>query len=146
MEYQPDTPEDEESSLSLPTALTARSKAKYNVAYDNFQKWNTVLGATPVSETVLMKYFTELAEKSKPTTLFAIYSMLKATMRINDNIDISSYSALLKFLKQQNVGYTPVKSHLFTKEEIEKFINEAFDEDWLHYKVGICVVQPFPVI
>ena len=136
MEYRPDESEDEDSSLSLPQALPSASQGRYRLVYDNFQKWNMVLGATPVSETILMKYFMELAEKNKPTTLFGTYSMLKATLRINDNIDISSYSALLKFLKQQNVGYTPVKSQLFTIEEIEKFINEAFDEDWLHYKVG----------
>lgn len=134
MEYQSDSPE-EENNLSLRSALPSRSQAGYKTVYKFFQKWNAENGSAPVSESLLMKYFRELAEKSKPTTLCRIFSMLKATLGTNDNIDISSYSTLLKFIKKQNAGYTPAKSKLFTKEEIEKFINEASDEDWLHCKV-----------
>ena len=133
-EYQPDTSEDETTS-SLPQALPSLSQAKYNVAYDNFQKWNMTKGTTPISESVLMKYFTEMAESSKPTTLWGIYSMLKATFRINDNIDITSWLKLRDFIKKQNSGYKPATAKLLTRTEIDKFINEAPDEKWLDLKV-----------
>lgn len=139
-EYQLDSPEEEEveeeeTSLSLPQALPSVSQAKYNTAYELFQKWNMVNGATPVTENVLLKYFADLTKRSKPTTLFAVLSMLKATLRINDGIDIAPWSKLFGFVKTQNAGYIPTKANLFTKEEIEKFIDKAPDEEWLDAKV-----------
>lgn len=138
-EYCLDTPEDavfKEAFLNPPD-LPLLSMKRYNTTYDLFQKWNKVNGATPVTEDVLMKYFSELAEKSQPSTLWGIYSMLKATLRLKDEIDISSYSKLIEYLKEKRAGYKPVTTKMFTEKEIEKFINEASDVHWLDVKVSI---------
>ncbi|XP_037024949.1 uncharacterized protein LOC119066532 [Bradysia coprophila] len=119
-------------------AVAPKANPKYSKVYEDFQKWNETNGATPVTEDVLMKYFTELAVKSKPTTLWVYQSMLKSTLRINDNIDISNYSTLINFLRGKNAGYKPVKATVFTEEEMNKFINEAPDEQWLDVKV-VCI-------
>ncbi|KAG4068899.1 hypothetical protein HA402_005047 [Bradysia odoriphaga] len=119
-------------------SLPANSQAKYNLTYQIFQKWNKSNGWTAISEELLIKYFTELETKNKPPTLVAIFSMLKATFRINDNIDIGGYSKLLEFLKQKNAGYKPSTTLLFTDDEIEKFLNEASDDLWLDVKV-VCI-------
>lgn len=132
-EYRPETPED---ILKETHSLPFTSRAVYNQTYDHFQKWSKLNGAAPVSEDVLMKYFSELAEKSKPTTLWSCYSMLKATLRSKDDIDINSYSALRDFVKRKNAGYKPVKAKVFTEEEIAKFLHEASDEHWLDVKVS----------
>lgn len=116
-------------------AMPTKSTTKYTKVYDDFQKWNEQNGATPVTESVLMKYFSELAVKNKPTTLFGYYSILKTTLRINDNIDIGSYTTLINSLKEKSVGYQAVKATIFTEEDINKFMNEAPDEHWLHVKV-----------
>lgn len=138
-EFQPD-PTDavnkSDNSAATVQDLPYNSKDKYNRAYDHFQKWRKSNGVTTVSQNVLMDYFTDLAEKSKPSTLMVFHSMLKATLRSNDNIDISSYSKLYDFLKRKHVGYKPDKSKLFTDEDIERFITEAPDEDWLDVKVN----------
>ncbi len=63
------------------------------------------------------------------------YSMLKTTLRINDNLDISKFTTLLAFLKKKNAGFKPLKTTLFTEEQIEKFINDAPDDRWLDVKV-----------
>ncbi|KAG4068834.1 hypothetical protein HA402_004982 [Bradysia odoriphaga] len=139
--------EDEDMEYDIPLikagssnaeAVAPKANPKYSKVYEDFQKWNETNGATPVTESVLMKYFTELAEKSKPSTLFVYHSMLKSALRINDNIDISTYSTLINFLKGKNAGYKPVKATVFTEEEIDKFINEAPDEQWLDVKV-VCI-------
>lgn len=117
--------------------LPSLSRKKYDKIYAEFHKWNKLKGSTPVSEQVLLAYFSELAYKTKPSTLLAYYSMLKATLRINDDIDISSYDQLAKFVKVKNIDYEPAKAKMFTEEDIEKFINEAPDALWLDVKVNI---------
>jgi hypothetical protein len=51
----------------------------------------------------------------------------KSTFNIKDNINIGTYSKLIAFLKRKKDGYLPKKS----KEEIEKFIINTPDEDYL---------------
>lgn len=110
--------------------------AKYNSTYQQFIKWKTSTGNHTISEDVLLEYFTDLATRSKPTTLFAIYSMLKSTFRSNEGIDISNYSRLLEYLKEKNAGYRPIKAKAFTDDEIERFVSEAPDDRWLDVKVN----------
>ncbi|XP_037024950.1 uncharacterized protein LOC119066533 isoform X1 [Bradysia coprophila] len=119
-------------------ALPPVSQAKYQNAYQVFQKWNKSNGWCAISEDLLMKYFVELNAKSKPSTLFAIFSMLKATFRINDDIDIAKYSKLIEYIKGRNASYKPAKAKIFTDEEIERFVNEAPDDRWLDVKV-VCI-------
>lgn len=126
-------------------ALPPVSQTKYQTAYQHFQKWNKSNGWCAVSEDLLLKYFVELNAKSKPTTLFAIFSMLKATFRINDDIDIASYSKLIEYVKGRNASYVPAKAKIFSDEEIERFLNNAPDDRWLDVKVvcifGVCGVS-----
>lgn len=126
----------QDSFVKPNTVLPVVSQSKYNRVYQLFQKWNKSQGWCTVTENLLIKYFEELATKCKPTSLFAIYSMLKATLRINDDINIGTYNKLLDFLKDKNAGYQPVRAKVFTEEEIEKFINEAPDDRWLDVKVS----------
>lgn len=133
--------DDEDLEYDIPDAKTnyvlpVGSQLQYNRAYQQFQSWNKSNGWSPISEDTFLKYFQELAKRSKPSSLFANYSMLKATFRTNDDIDIGKYSKLLEFLKEKNSGYKPLRSKVFTDEEIEKFINEAPDDRWLDVKVS----------
>lgn len=136
--------EDEDMECDLPevvapktTQLSPLTPIKYMHSNQQFHKWNKSNGNRPISEDVLLDYFANVALKSKPTTLFAMYSMLKATFRSIDKIDISSYSRLSEYLKEKNSGYKPVKSKVFSDEEIYKFIVEAPDYRWLDVKVGL---------
>lgn len=130
-----DSPDEENLSASTTVALPAISKSKYDKVYDDFQKWHKKLGAkSPISEDLLMTYFTELADRSKPTTLWTYHSMLKATLKFNDDIDIGMYTTLVDFIRKTGAGYKPNKKN-FTEADIEKFINEASDEKYLHVKV-----------
>ncbi|KAJ8914397.1 hypothetical protein NQ315_017487 [Exocentrus adspersus] len=65
------------------------------------------------NETVLLAYLSEKAKKVKPSTLWSYYSMLKSTLLVNDNCDISKYSKLIALLKKLCDGYKPKKSKIF---------------------------------
>ncbi|XP_050300116.1 uncharacterized protein LOC126738720 [Anthonomus grandis grandis] len=63
--------------------------------------YRTNKNVTSFSENVVMAYFLELGSKMKYSTLWANYSMLKATLDIRHDVDISKYSKLRAFLKRQ---------------------------------------------
>lgn len=52
------------------------------------------------SENVLLSYFKEKSAKYKPSSLWAIYSMLKSTLLAKNNVNIKDYSTLNAFLKR----------------------------------------------
>lgn len=100
-------------------------------------RWKTLNEANIISEDVLLTYFKHHSQTKKPTSLLAYYSMLKATLKVNDNIDISNYLELNAFLKSESAGYKPSnKQHTFTKQQIDKFICDAPDKEWLDVKVS----------
>lgn len=61
--------------------------------------------------------------------------MIKSTMNVKENIDISKYKKLIGFLKRSNDTYTPVKSKVFTMANVEQFVRQASDADYLLMKV-----------
>lgn len=115
--------------------LPEKSKSKYLNVYDKFVAWKESQGATSWSEEVLLSYFVDQAEKYAPSTLWANYSMLKSTICGKYNIDIGQYLRLQAFLKKQSVGFRSKKSKVFSPQEINKFIREAPDGNFLLEKV-----------
>ena len=122
--------------------LPAKSRTRYMDTYNLFQAWKTAKNATSNSETVVFAYLSEMAntknkknECLKPSTLWARYSMLKATMNIYDKVDIGTYGKLTAFLKRKSTGYVPLKAKIFTENEIQRFLDIAPDVLWLDVKV-----------
>lgn len=115
--------------------LPLKSKSRYEITYKAFKDWCFSKSVQNVnSENILMAYFSELSKTLKASTLWARYSMLRATLKIRENVDISKFSKLIAYLKKQNVGYKPKKSSIFSKENIDKFLQEA-PEEFLPQKV-----------
>ncbi|KAJ8976073.1 hypothetical protein NQ317_007581 [Molorchus minor] len=75
--------------------------------------------ARKISENMLLAYVAEKSKKVKSSTLWAIYSILKLTLR-------ASCMKLETILK---------KSKVLTREEVNQFIREADDETYLMVKV-----------
>lgn len=67
----------------------------------------------------------EQTATKKASTLWANYSMLKSTLAVKEDVNISKFSKLIAYLKRQNSGYKPKKSAVSSREEVSKFINEA---------------------
>ncbi|RVE46833.1 hypothetical protein evm_008541 [Chilo suppressalis] len=63
--------------------------------------------------------------------------MLKSTINTNKNIKIDSYSKLLAFLKRLFEGYKPKKSKVFSHQNVETFLNDAPDKEFLATKVAL---------
>lgn len=114
--------------------LPVQSKEKYYSVYQKFQAWRKTKDVT-ISEKVMLNYFTELMESMQPSSLWAMYSMLKTTIKIYEQRDIGAYSNLVALLRRNSENYTPKKSSVLSDENIEKFLNEAPDDQFLVIKV-----------
>lgn len=117
--------------------LPEKSKNKYEHQYKLFSNWCRSKKVKKISESVLLVYISELSKVMKPPTLWGIYSMLKATIRAKDDIDLSQFKKVIAFIKKQNVGHEPKKSKTLTKFQIDEFIRSAPDE---HYLMKKCVL------
>lgn len=137
---------DEEFSFTPPTIreaanstyqslLPEKSKSKYELAYSQFMKWKLQNKITIISENVMTAYMRQLSERIKPSTLWTTYSMLRTTLSIKENVDISKFCKLRSFLKLKSSGYKSKKSCVLSSNQIKQFINEAPDNKFLFTKV-----------
>ncbi len=62
--------------------------------------------------------------------------MLKNTLKIHDDVDISKYAKVMSFMKRYSEGYKSIKAKVFSEDEIRKFLFEAPDIQWLAVKVS----------
>lgn len=120
--------------------LPEKSRQIYLKQYENFMKWCNTHNVKNFKEEVFLEYFQEKTKGLKSSTLWSTYSMLKSTIMVKNNIDISKFPKLIAFLKQQNVGYQAKKSAVFTQNDVKKFLTEAPDEKYLMWKVMNCII------
>ena len=66
--------------------------------------------------------------------------MLRSTLIIRRDIDISKYAKLKGYLKRQSDGYLPKKSMVLTPDNINRFLKEASDDTYLLQKVCKCYI------
>jgi hypothetical protein len=101
-------------------------------------RWRPEKKIKSFSESVVLGYMSEQAKVQKSSTLWSRYSMLKTSLVVKNNVDISKYCKLVAFLKRQSVGYTykAKKSKIFSREQIFKFLSTAHDEEFLLMKVN----------
>lgn len=130
----------EEATKLTENLLPEKSKSLYLKAYTAFRNWCITNKATTISENVLLAYFSKYASDKKASSSWAHYSMLKSTILLKENINISKYFKLIAFLKKQNVNYTPKKSSVFTQDEITNFITHAPDDCYITAKVSTNVL------
>lgn len=119
--------------------LPAKSRKVYDRCYEEFIDWKTQKKAASFSENVVMAYFQELSDKYKCSSLWTKYSMLKSTISINHEVDISKYSKLIAFLKRKSQGFKSKKAKTFSAEQLRKFLNEAPGHEHLLSKVHMLI-------
>lgn len=125
----------EAAKTAIYELLPTKSRERYELVYNLFQKWSSDKKVHTINEEVILAYFMEKSKVLKPSSLWSNYSMLKSTINIKNNIDISRYPKVIAFLKRKSVGYKPKKSKVLNKEEIDKFLSEAEDNIYLVTKV-----------
>ncbi|KAG4081131.1 hypothetical protein HA402_011976 [Bradysia odoriphaga] len=155
MESRPTTPPEviKAACDAKTNLLPKKSNDRYQQAYNSFQAWKSSKGATSNSERTLLAYFNEMKKKFAASSLWSKYSMLKSTMVIYDQIDISTYGSLTAMLKQASKDYVPKQAKTFTEIEMQRFMDTAPDVAWLDVKVvcafglsGACRTHEFPTI
>lgn len=122
------------------TANTAiipeRSKSAYQATYHKFENWCKQKKVVTITEKAILAYFSQASKVWRASTLLNNYSMLRTTIYVKKNVDISKFSGVVAFLKKQSKGYRPKKSKIFTRQEVVRFMREAEDEKYLLMKVG----------
>lgn len=107
--------------------LPEKSKIIYEKRYNEFIQWCMRKKIKNFSENVLLGYFSQKLNHLKSSSLWAIYSMLKTTLNIRQNVDISKYHKLIAFLKKESSNHCPKKSKTLALDQIKSFITDAPD-------------------
>jgi len=103
-------------------------------------KWRCNRKIKSFTESVVLVYFEELSKVVKPSTLWSQYSMLRGTLNIKHNVNLSEFHKLRALLKRKSEKYTPKKSKTLTSENIHQFLLNAPDEKYLLIKVKYLVM------
>lgn len=127
----------ETAKILIDNLLPQKSIKKYNKTYDDFLQWKSEKNAASFSETVLLAYFSEKAQKYKPSTLWSIYSMLKSTILTRNDINIQEYKKLTAFLKRKSEGFRSKKSKVLNTKDVYSFLQNAPDDKYLLMKVSL---------
>ena len=80
------------------TLLPTKSRKRYGQVYKLFTEWPSEKKFSSFFEEILIVYFNEKTKNLKPS-LWSIYSMLRVTIKLNQNIDIANYGKLKSILK-----------------------------------------------
>lgn len=116
--------------------IELKSRMKYEGNYKRFMDYCMEKNEKTFSENVLLAYFAGLSQTMKSSTLWSVYSMLKATMNVKNGVDIGRYLKLRAYLKRSSEGYKAKKSRVFEKQDIINFILDAPDDEYLLAKVS----------
>ena len=108
---------------AMKSSLPEKSKVIYKKVYSEFVEWQKLKKTGSCNEKVLLAYFYHLSAYFNSATLWSKFSMIKAMLNLEKNIDIGNYSKLHNFLKQQHTGYVPKKSKTLNSEDINIIYN-----------------------
>lgn len=125
---------------ALNQTLPEASLKKYIKEYEDFETWKLSEKTNSNCELVFLAYFNHLSTKYSSSSLYAKYSMLKAMMRHHHNVNIKGYEKLKAFLKNKNVNHVAKKAKILEMEEVEQFISEAPNDEFLEIKVILTIL------
>lgn len=125
-----------EANCDSNNILLPKSQEKYSKAYETFVAWKSKKQLDSLSQSVFLAYFSELSKTMKPSSLWSIHSMLKSTVYTKHELNISKYTKLTSFLKESSNGFRSLKSKVFTAQNVQTFLNEAPDYEYLVIKVS----------
>ncbi|XP_031351581.1 uncharacterized protein LOC116176899 [Photinus pyralis] len=80
-----------------------------------------------------------MSKSYKSSTLWKNYSMLRSMLNVRENIDISKFMKLQALLRRKSVGYEAKKFKILQYPELERFINEAPNTEYLAAKVILII-------
>ena len=117
------------SANNLKKALVpAASKKKYLNIYSEFCKWlmNNGGNLEHISESIVLSYFSHLADKYAVSTLWSSYSCLKKMLLVKHFVDLKQWPLLQDFLKQKEKTYLKKKALTFSHDQNLPVFEEFF--------------------
>lgn len=81
------------------------SRVRYETEYKKFCDWCKKEGINDVqnvSDDILLVYMSEMSINAKPSTLWSRYSMIKSSLKVKQNVDVSKFFKTIAFLKKQS--------------------------------------------
>lgn len=129
----------EAANIATLDLLPSKSRVRYENVYQVFEECCEEHKIKEITEDVILWYLTEKSKSLKPSSLWSVYSMLKATLYIKKNIDFKQYSKVTAFLKKKSVGYKPKVSEVFSREQCDTFLQKADDNEYLMIKVKFTI-------
>ncbi|KAJ3651099.1 hypothetical protein Zmor_017159 [Zophobas morio] len=117
--------------------LPSKSKERNEKQFQIFEDWRRLKNVTSLTEDVFLAYFAEKSSSYKASSLWSTYSMLKAVLLLKENLDISKFCKVTAYLKRKSTGYQPKKSKCLSRDQIDKFLLEAPDKEFLVMKVAL---------
>lgn len=132
------TPPEREDYVTVQLGLLPeKSRQLYEAQWDAYVKWcqaNRILRENYSTDESIFNYTSSLLEKLAPTTVRSRLAMLKATIFAHDDVKPVTIKAE-KLLDLKDKKYQKKKSEVFTRDEINKFLEQAPDEEFLLAKV-----------
>ena len=128
----------EEAKQSL---FPSKSKTAYLKEYKIFLEWLHVKGSQIIDENSVLAYIYEMAKVYKPNTLWSIHSKMMCLIKIEKGIDISKFSKVQCFLRQNSKEDVVKKSSVFNENELNKFFTDADDSIFLLRKASFYLVK-----
>ncbi|KAK4885098.1 hypothetical protein RN001_001369 [Aquatica leii] len=124
---------------TISNLIPAKSKHVYDKQYIKFEKWCREKKVTKITKNALLAHFELQRHNYKSSTLWSMYSMLRCSLNLHQNVDISKFNKLHALLKQASVGYVSKKSKILEEDNINKFIYEADNDLYLAMKVILII-------
>uniref|UniRef100_A0A6P7GK87 Uncharacterized protein LOC114343692 n=1 Tax=Diabrotica virgifera virgifera TaxID=50390 RepID=A0A6P7GK87_DIAVI len=137
--YQNDEFMSESENVATLDAVPAKSKQKYEKQFQLFDTWRKEKCFEGVTEEMMMEYLQSIGEVYKPSSLWTRLSMLKATLKAYENVDISSFPSLFAYLKEKIKHHKAKKAKALEEWHIKQFLTLAPDSTYLLMKVVLII-------
>lgn len=121
--------------MARDTQMPNKSQAKYEQAYQEYRKWCSKNNIETTTDDSILKYFTTDLAPYKASTLWPKYSMLRSTIKLFEEIDISTFPSIIPYLKSKGDDHKTIKTLTLSKEHVDKFLAEADNKEHLLNKV-----------
>lgn len=126
--------------------IPAKSKESYDKEFKTFEDWRKNRKIKGYNEDILLAYFHNYRKTLAPSSMWTKYSMLRSTLKVFRNVDISKYGKLNSYLKVESKFYRPKKAKMLERHHIDSFLEDAPDAEYLMTKVYSIVYSPTDII
>ena len=109
-----------------------KSSVRYKQEYSKFMEW-LQQHQYAVTEEAILLYSVEMSKSFSPSSVRSKISMIKQELLINGTI-LESSQQLNLHIKRINTDYSPKKAAVFSKQQLEIFLLQAPDVEFLMWK------------